>query len=146
MIVKFKKTTRGLVLAVVVFAGLGLITLTDAQPGAPQLGKDLIGTWILVGKPDEVSEAPAAGGRLKFITDRHWSITHYDPKTGVVIIHHGGTYALKGNEYRETVEYANPSTSNLIGKTFNFTIKTEGDSLTLIGIGNPWKEVWTRAK
>src|SRR6266404_1595926 len=98
------------------------------------------------GKTREVGEAPAAGGQLKFITDRHWSITHFDPKTGVVIFHHGGTYALKGNEYSETAEYANPSTSNLIGKTFKFTIKTEGDTLTLIGIRNPWEEVWKRAK
>jgi hypothetical protein len=115
---------------------------TAAAPS--QLAKDLIGTWILVGKPDEVGEVPAAGGRLKFLTGTHWCDTQADPNTGVVIFHHGGTYALKGNEYLETVKYANQGTTNLIKHTFKFTIKVEGDTLTLIGIGNPWKEVWKR--
>ena len=110
------------------------------------LAKDLIGTWILVGEPGHVSEAPAAGGSLKFFTGRHWTITQADPKTGVTIFHHGGTYALKGNEYLETVEYANEGTADLIKQTFKFTIKVEGDTFTQTGIGNPWTEVWKRAK
>ena len=31
------------------------------------------------------------------------------------------------------------------GKTGKYTIKVEGDTLTQIGIGNPWQEVWKRA-
>jgi hypothetical protein len=119
---------------------------TAAAAAASQLAKDLIGTWVLVGRPGEVGEAPATGGRFKFFTGRHWTITQADPKTGVTIFHHGGTYALKGNEYLETVEYANESTTNLIGQTFKFTIKVEGDSFTQTGVGNPWTEVWKRAK
>jgi hypothetical protein len=119
---------------------------TTAAAASSQLAKDLIGTWVLVGKPGEVGEAPAAGGRLKFFTGRHWTITQADPKTGVTIFHHGGTYALKGNEYHETVEYANESTTNLISQTFKFTIKVEADSFTQTGVGNPWTEVWKRAK
>ena len=111
-----------------------------------QLSKDLIGTWILVGKPGEIGKAPAAGGRLKFLTGRHWVVTQADPNTGETIFHHGGTYVLKGNEYLETVEYANQSTTNLIKQTFKFTLKVEGDTLTQTGIGNPWTEVWKRAK
>ena len=118
----------------------------SAAAAPSQLAKGLIGTWILVGKPGEVGEAPAAGGRLKFFTGRHWTITQADPDTGVTIFHHGGTYALKGNEYLETVEYANESTTNLIKQTFRFTIKVEGDTFTQTGIGNPWTEVWKRAK
>lgn len=119
-------------------------TAVTAVPS--QLAKDLIGTWILVGKPGEVGEAPAAGGRLKFLTGGHWCDTQAEPKTGVVVFHHGGTYVLKGNEYLETIDYANESTVSLIKQTFKFTIKVEGDALTLIGIGNPWTEVWKRAK
>ena len=111
-----------------------------------QLAKDLIGTWILVGEPGKVEEPPASGGRLKFFTGWHWIITQADPKTGVTIYHHGGTYTLNGNEYAETVEYANESTSNLIKQTFKFTIKVEGDTMTQVGIGNPWTEVWKRVK
>jgi hypothetical protein len=139
-------------------AAFGLLALTlattvivlraqDKTAASPsQLAKDLIGTWVLVGKPGEVGEAPATGGRLKFCTGRHWTITQADPKTGATIFHHGGTYALKGNEFLETVEYANESTTNLIGQTFKFTIKVEGDTFTQTGVGNPWTEVWKRAK
>src|SRR5579859_5476494 len=70
-----------------------------------QLGKDLIGTWKLEGKPGEAGQAPEAGARLKFFTGRHWCITQADPKTGATIFHHGGTYVVKGTEYSETIEY-----------------------------------------
>jgi hypothetical protein len=43
------------------------------------------------------------------------------------------------------VEYANQNTSERIGKTAKFKITIEGDTLTQIGKGNPWKEVWKRA-
>ena len=120
---------------------------TSDAAAPSQLAKDLIGTWILVGKPGEIAQAPAAGGRLKFFTGAHWCITQSAPKNGVVIFHHGGTYTVKGNDYLETVvEYANQNTTNLIGHTSKFTIKIEGDTLTQIGIGNPWNEVWKRAK
>jgi hypothetical protein len=117
---------------------------SSAAAAPSQLAKSLIGTWILVGKPGEVGEAPAAGGRLKFLTGRHWTVTQADPKTGVVVFHHGGTYALKGSDYSETIEYANESTASLLKQTFKFTIKLEGDTLTLTGVGNPWTEVWKR--
>ncbi|HWV98831.1 MAG TPA: M56 family metallopeptidase [Candidatus Acidoferrum sp.] len=145
MIANLRKTNRGLALAAVLFAGLGLITLTDAQPGSFPLPNDLIGTWVLVGSPGAVGKPPPTGGRLKFLTGTHWCDTQADPKTGAVMFHHGGTYTLNGNDYAQTTDYANPSTANLIGKTGKFTIKLEGDTLTLIGIGNPWKEVWKRA-
>ena len=129
-------------------AAFVVLHAADKPTAAPpsQLGKDLIGTWILVGKPGEVGEAPAAGGRLKFFTGRHWTITQADPKTGVTIYHHGGTYTLNGSEYVESVEYSNESTTELMKQTFKFTLKLEGDTLTQTGIGNPWTEVWKRAK
>ena len=146
MIAKFKKTNRGLTLAAALFIGLGLVTLTDAESGSSPLAKDLLGTWILIGRPGATGEAPAAGGRLKSLTDTHWSVTQADAATGAAVFHHGGTWGLKGNEYVENVEYANENTKELVGKTSKFNIKVEGDLLTLIGVGNPWKEVWKRAK
>jgi len=144
MIAKFKKTNRGLAAAAALFAGLGLITLTDAETSGPQANKDLVGTWILVGKPGEVGLAPAEGGRLKSLTETHWSMTQTDPKDGVVIFHHGGTYTLKGSAYVEHVEFANSNTKDRIGKNSKFKIKLEGDMLTLTGVGNSWNEVWKR--
>jgi beta-lactamase regulating signal transducer with metallopeptidase domain len=146
MIAKFKKTNHVPAFAVLMFAGLGLTTLTDAQSGGTDNSKSLVGNWVWVGAPGEVGEAPAAGGRFKLVTDRTWAVTQADPQTGEVLFHHGGTYALNGKKYAETVSYADASTSNLVGKTFKFEIKQDGDTLNLIGIENPWKEVWKRAK
>ncbi len=117
-----------------------------AAPTQAELAKSLLGIWILVGKPGEVGEAPAKGGRLKVFTGRHWMITQADPETGVTVFHHGGTYTLEGDKYAETVEYANENTAELIKATHRFTLKIEGDTLTQTGVGNPWTEVWKRVK
>jgi uncharacterized protein (TIGR03067 family) len=145
MIATFKRTNRGAVLALAVFTALGVAALTDAQPAGSQLSQELAGTWVLVGEPGHIGAIPAEGGRLKSLTDTHWSVTQTDPKTGVVTFHHGGTYTMKGDEYDEHVEYANENTKELIGHTSRFKFKLDGDVLTLLGIGNPWKEVWKRA-
>lgn len=110
------------------------------------LATSLVGTWMLAGDPAKPGVPPEAVGRLLHLTGRHWTITQPDPKTGVTVFHHGGTYTLDGNEYAETVEYANENTAAMIKQTFKFTVKVEGDTLTKIGIGNPWSEVWKRAK
>jgi len=117
-----------------------------AEPA--RLAKDLVGTWVLVGTPDKVTDRPKSGGGLKFFTGRHWVITQADPKTGQVVYHHGGTYTLDGDTYTETVEYANENTAELIKKTFKFKIKVEGDTFTQVAVGadNPYTQVWKRAK
>jgi len=137
-------------LGIVTAAVVGILALAlpaRLQAGEPStLAEDMIGTWVLVGTPDKVGEPPAAGGRLKFRTGRHWQITHADPATGKVIFHHGGTYTLDGDDYAETVEYANESTAGLIKRTFKFKVKVDGDTYTQIGVGNPYTEVWKRVK
>jgi hypothetical protein len=150
-----KLTTRcavGLTAALLASAAVLSAGADDRPPkgkAAPaRLAKELIGTWVLAGTPDKDGAPPAAGGRYKFFTGRHWAITQADPKTGQVVFHHGGTYALDGDTYTEAVEYANESTAGLIGKRFRFKVKVEGDTLTQPAIGedNPFNEVWKRAR
>jgi hypothetical protein len=135
-------------LGLLLSAAVNVVAKDKIIPNKAQsaLAQDLIGTWILVGKPGEVGEIPASGGRLKFFTGKHWMITQPNAETGVTIFHHGGTYILNGNEYVETIDYANESTKEFIKKTNKFTIKVEGDTMTQIGIGNPFNEVWKRLK
>ena len=111
-----------------------------------QLANDMIGTWVHVGRPGQVSEAPAAGGRLKFRTGRHWNLTQADPKTGLVVEQFGGTYTLNGNDYVETQEYGDETWKKDNGKSFKFIVKVEGDTMTQFGVDNPWTEVWKRVK
>ena len=121
--------------------------LTPLSPTPPQINrKDLIGTWILAGTPDNVVEPPKAGAAIEFITDKDWTVTQADPDTGEVTFNLGGAYTLNGDEYVETVKYATENTKELISKVHTFKIKLQGDTLTIIGIGNPWTEVWKREK
>src|SRR4051812_12420379 len=116
----------------------------DTQAGSKELARQLIGTWILVGTPEKIGEPPAAGGRLRFFTGRHWIVTESDPKTGEVIFEHGGTYTFEGALLDQKVEYAKENTKMLIGEHHKFKITIVGDTLTQIGIGNSWNEVWKR--
>ena len=87
----------------------------------------------------------ATGQRLKFRTGNHWNLTHAD-EAGFVVEHFGGTYTLQGNEYTETQDYGDETWMKDNGKSFKFTVKVEGDTMTQIGVGNPYNEVWKRAK
>jgi hypothetical protein len=121
-----------------------------AQQGASpaegsQLAQDMIGAWVHVGRPGNVHEIPAEGGRFKFRTGRHWTLVQADP-TGLVIEQFGGTYTLNRNEYVETQQYADSHWIRDNGKSFKFTVKVEGDTMTQVGIDNPYTEVWKRAK
>ena len=80
--------------------------------------------------------------RRKVFTQTTWSITQRDPATGDVVFHHGGTYTLSGSTYRETVEFANPSTASLIGQTFTYQVTIQGD--TYSQLDGQWNEVWKR--
>ena len=141
-----RATALALVLPIALVSGLwaeGGQPKTDASPSP--LAKGLIGTWDFAGTPDKEEEPLAKGGRLKFITGKHWTLTHYD-EAGKVTIHHGGTCTIDGDEYTETVKYANESTAELIGQSFKFKVKLEGDKYTPTGMGNPYTEVRRRAK
>jgi hypothetical protein len=141
---------RAVVVALALAAPLAIAAGTRGDDEKPkekdsQLAKDLVGTWVLVGTPDDENKSPAAGTRLKFFTGKHWTVTASD-EAGKVVYHHGGTYTLDGDEYAETIKYATEGTESVIGKTFKFKIKVEGDKYTQIGVDNPYNEVWKRAK
>lgn len=140
---------RSVILGAAAFATIiGLAVLLPADDGAKtsQLAREAVGTWILAGTPGKVEDPPPAKGPLKFLTGKHWTFTQADPQTGKVVYHHGGTYTLDGDNYTETVNYANENTANLIGQTWKFKLKVDGDTLTQTGIGNPYTQVWKRAK
>jgi hypothetical protein len=109
------------------------------------LRQALLGAWTLAGETESTGEPPAAA-RLKFWGLGHWVITQSDPNTGQLIFHHGGTYTLEGDNYAETIAFAARSTEYLIGRTFKYKIKVDGDTYTQIGVGNEFNERWVRLK
>ena len=114
----------------------------SAPTAAGDLRKRMLGTWQLVSFADgRVSEANV--GELKFIGDRHWSVSRLKLGTGRLDYHMGGTYTLNGDEYVETVEYG---TGGPIGETFTYKLTVEGDKFTQMGAANPWSLTFKRAK
>lgn len=121
--------------------------LADGDPASrPELAKDLIGTWVTVGDAENIIPTPEKGGSLKSYTGRHWNVSLVNPQTGIVAQNHGGTYTLDGDTYAETVEYADPNQKALIGKTFTFRLKIEGDRLTQTAVDNPYHRALERKK
>jgi hypothetical protein len=121
------------------------VSATDngvAATAADDLRKRMLGTWQLVSFADgRISDANEE--ELKFIGDRHWSVSRVKPDTGRLDYHMGGTYTLEGNQYVETVEYG---TGGPVGETFTYKLTIEGDKFTQTGVGNPWSLVFKRAK
>ena len=85
-----------------------------------------------------------SGARIKLFTGTHWVITQADPESGRVIFHHGGTYTVNGDPYAGTVEYANPNTTRLIGRTHEFESEVESDTYIQRGLNNNFNEIWRR--
>jgi hypothetical protein len=106
----------------------------------------MIGTWVMVGTPGKVSEAPEQGGRFKYRTGTHWIVISVDGNTGLVTENFGGTYTMEGDEYIETQDYADYRWKGDNGKSFTFKVKVEGDVMTQLGVGNGYNEVWKRVQ
>ena len=126
-----------LVLAAVSSLGCG----SPTSPSSPPPASPLIGEWVLV-TSDRPGTPSGIGVRRKVFTQTTWSITQRDPATGDVVFHHGGTYTLTGSTYRETVEFANSTTANLIGQTFTYQVTIQGD--TYSQLEGQFNEVWKR--
>jgi hypothetical protein len=105
---------------------------------------DLAGVWVFVGSPEKVGPIPADGRRLLFIAGSSWTVTNADPWTKEVVNHHGGSFVLLGDHYRETVQYGTALMMRLVDQQFVFKVSIEGDLLTKIGLGNRYREVWRR--
>src|SRR5688572_18597756 len=54
-----------------------------SAPASSKLAHDMIGTWVHVGRPGQVREAPTEGGRFKYRTGTHWVVIGVDPDTGL---------------------------------------------------------------
>lgn len=116
-----------------------------AKSNGEALAQQIEGTWVYAGKPGE-PDGPTVGLRLKTMRHGLYKVSQFDPNTRAEIYHHGGTYTLSGDQYAEHVTYSSEDRPELVKQTFRFTIKIDGDTLTQIGVGNPWTEVWKRVK
>lgn len=133
--------------AMLVIGGIALLLpAADRTPAAPPSGQAIEGVWVFVGTPGNIGPIPLTGGRLKFRVSNHWTFTAADPATGEVKAHFGGVYRFDAAEYVETIDYSMDPNDRELGNSLKFRVKLEGDTMTQIGIGNPYTEVWKRVR
>ena len=107
------------------------------------LHQSLIGAWAKTGSPGETAK-PEENAELKFRGVKHFTVTKREEGSNKIEYTHTGTYSLDGDIYSETILYAVGTTESIIGKTYKFKIKVDGDIFIQEGIGNPWTQQWGR--
>ena len=108
---------------------------------AVQITNPLVGQWVLTASANPGNPS-GIGTRRKTFTEDTW-VVQQTAATGSVVFRHGGRYTLRGTEYSETVEFANPSTANLIGRTFTATLSLTANQFTQSA---PIAETWSRVQ
>lgn len=146
MINPIARVTLAFLLLLAVSAGCTTNKAPRANRSSSRLASDMIGSWVMVGTPGNIEEAPEKGGRFKYRTGTHWVVFSVNEETGLVTEIFGGSYTMNGEEYIETQEYADYRWIEDNGKSFTFKVKIEGDLMTQLGIGNSYNEVWKRVK
>jgi hypothetical protein len=135
-----------LALAVVLFSSGCATQSAGARRSNSRLDRQMIGSWVQVGRPGDIGEAPARGGRFKYRTGTHWIVFSVEPSSGLVTENFGGTYTMNENEYVETQTFADAKWLGDNGKSFTFLVRIDGELMTQTGVGNPFNEVWKRVK
>jgi hypothetical protein len=94
-------------------------------------GPSIQGTWKMVSSQygkNPVETLKENQVSLKTFTRTRWSSAGFDKQTNKISSNCGGTYTLKDNQYKETVEYYSWG-DEAIGKTFTFTLEMENGKL-----------------
>jgi hypothetical protein len=125
---------------------------TPDQAKDNALPKELVGSWRIVSRSLGQEERKAAPGeeRLLHITPTHMTRIVFYPKTrklaGVV----GGSVAIAGGKYVETIQWADEASR--MGKdapeslTFDYKLEKNQLRLELMAAGQKYVELWQRVE
>ena len=140
----------GFITVAVLAAALGL----SAQQEPKTSSGSHLGTWQLTSykygtNQPSFSEPPSSQCRIKLITETHFTWVQFDPANKKVKGLAGGAYSLNGKTYTESIDWADSGMESYLGSKHGFTIRVEGDKLSLSGSlsdGLKIEEVWQRVK
>lgn len=114
------------------------LLLFSCQSSAPSI----VGTWKLVYGATitkgvtATTEYPKDMRMIKIINGSHFTFLKHDLNAPKDSSNHfdagGGSYTLNGDQYTEHLDFY--ADRNWEGKTFTFTVKTEGDTLVQRGV------------
>ena len=110
-------------------------------------------TWELVSvkmscMPNEPGDFPKERQKIKILQGNRFVWIDYERASGKVLSSAGGTFALKGAQYTEKIEFATKNVEFLVGKTFVFEVKLDKDKLLQSGSldeDTQIEETWRKA-
>jgi hypothetical protein len=117
--------------------------LVVAATPNPPVDTPLKGTWKMVRfqydkEPMEMVKENHVSHKM--FTGTRWSAASFDKLTNKINGNCGGTYTIKGDQYKETLDYYSWG-NEVVGKTFTFTMTVENGMLhqkgTMEWKGNP---------
>jgi hypothetical protein len=130
---------------------LGLIIAMSSVAFASTQGKTLEkikieGTWELVSR--DIGNFSERVKEIKLISAKHFVWVVYDVKKRKPLFTGGGSYTLAGDSYTEHMDFMDgKGAERLVGKDQVFTVKMDGEMLTLSGAlsdGENLAETWRR--
>ncbi|MGB5434558.1 MAG: amidohydrolase family protein [Maribacter sp.] len=104
----------------------------------------LQGTWQYYSEKGKKPAPVETFKRVKSIFNGYWNMTEMNTLTNKLGYYHGGHYSVEGNEYAETITFANESSDYLMEKMLRFQFEVIGDTLILTGLNNTFNEEWIR--
>jgi imidazolonepropionase-like amidohydrolase len=130
---------------------LAAIAAKNSKPGENEsktksIGYQLQGTWKYHSEKGKKPAPVVTFERLKTISNGYWSMTEMNTLTNKLADYHGGCYNLVGDEYSETITFANHSSQYLFEKSLNLKLEVKGDTLIQTGLNNTYNEEWIRVK
>ena len=128
---------------------LAAIAAKNTKPTYSKFSKEefeenLQGSWKYYSAKGKKPTPVNTFERIKTIDDGYWSMTELNTLTNKLAYYHGGDYKVKGNEYSETITFANHSSQYLFNETLKFELEVKGDTLIQTGLNNTYNEVWIR--
>lgn len=108
------------------------------------LADQLQGTWKYYSEKGKKPAPVATFDRLKTISNGYWSMTEMNILTNKLAYYHGGRYKLEGDEYIETITFANHSSQYLLDNTLKVKLEVKGDTIIQTGLNTTYNEVWIR--
>ena len=108
-----------------------------------KLKHDLLGSWDCATPPDR----PAARRHQKFVVPGRYVWVTFNRDSRQILAISGGTWALDGENYTESCEFASTSHEHLRGKTFKYDITVTPQKWEIKGVPGieiNVDEVWNR--
>jgi hypothetical protein len=111
------------------------------------LKEQIVGTWQMCNIKDSTEMTNYGGKRYKLITPESFIVVDFIDSSKQMRGAFMGEYSIEDNTYTEIIQKAGFGYTQFLDQKNSFSLKIEGDYLTIKGINNNYgPELWKRIK